>query len=126
MLHPRLSPKATDYWKKPASLEAWQTSDERTVKLDVLAQLVKHHLEQDGQRPLTMGEDGKTLVPKSDHSNDTATYPECDRIVVYAAFPSSNQAILDVSTPDHSSWEIINNLRSRTRSSICMVSRPSN
>ena len=99
MLHPRLSPKATDYWKKPESLDAWKNSDERTVKLDILAQLITYHLKKDGSKPLTTESDGKTLVSNDDYTEDIETYPECDRIVVYAAFPSSNQAILDVSIP---------------------------
>lgn len=97
MLHPRLNPKFGDYWRKPLSLDVWQKSEERTVKLDVLAQVVKYHLERDGQRPLTMKDDGQTLMPNESHDADLQEYPECDRIVIYSAFPSSNQAILDVS-----------------------------
>ena len=98
MLHPRLNPKYDGaHWTAPDSLQAWQDSPEKTVKLDVLAQVVKHHLDSDGAEPVKMQDDGKTIGPNPEHGPDKDEYPECDRIVVYSAFPSSNGAILDVS-----------------------------
>jgi len=47
MLHPQLNPKYDDYWTKPTSLEGWQGSPKTTVKLDILGQVVKHHLTSD-------------------------------------------------------------------------------
>jgi len=99
MLHPRLNPKYDEYWTKPTSLESWQGSPKKTVKLDVLAQVVKHHLASDGQKPVNMQDNGKTLAPHPDYDADMTDSPECDRIIVYSVFPSSNGAILDVSSP---------------------------
>ncbi|KAH0832859.1 hypothetical protein J3R83DRAFT_11786 [Lanmaoa asiatica] len=96
MLHPCLNPKSDEFWKKPKSLDAWKNSPERTIKLDVLAQLVTYHLKQDGSKPLTMEDDRKMLTLNNDYAEDAEKYPECDCIVVYAAFLSLNQAILDI------------------------------
>lgn len=97
MLHSHIGGKASEYWMKPTSLDTWQNSNERTIKLDMLVQVVKHHLQCDGQYPMTMEEDGKTITVHNDYSDDDKSYMECNHIIVYAAFPSSNQAILDVS-----------------------------
>ncbi|KIK74664.1 hypothetical protein PAXRUDRAFT_37029 [Paxillus rubicundulus Ve08.2h10] len=72
------------------------SSEEKTVKLDSLAQVVLRHLSKDGEQPLTMKDDGHTLLTNPCYIKDMEGYPECDRIVVYSAFPSSNQAILDI------------------------------
>ncbi|KAI5988912.1 hypothetical protein EDC04DRAFT_2614443 [Pisolithus marmoratus] len=98
MLHPMLNPKNGGHWKKPASLEAWR-STEKTIKLDTLAQVVHHHLQSNGRAPLAMDDDGKCLSPAPNAVDDTADYGEDDRIVIYSAFPSSNQAIIDVHIP---------------------------
>jgi hypothetical protein len=100
LTHCRLNPNFGDYWRKPPSLDAWINSEERSVKLDILAQVVKYHLECDGQCPLLVDSDGQSLAANKEHEADEETYLECDRIVVYGAFPSSNQAILDVSLTD--------------------------
>ncbi|KAG8213507.1 hypothetical protein J3R82DRAFT_12050 [Butyriboletus roseoflavus] len=96
MLHPRLNPKFADYWKKPETLQYWLDSEEKTIKLDILAQVVKHHLTMGGVAPLTTKADGKTLEVNTEFKADTHPYSECDRIVVYSAFPSSNAAIFDI------------------------------
>ncbi|KAI6144170.1 P-loop containing nucleoside triphosphate hydrolase protein, partial [Pisolithus thermaeus] len=80
---------------KPESLEKWQ-STEKTIKLDTLAQVVHHHLEKNGRAPLATNDDGKTLTPAPNAEDDNNDYGEDDRIVIYSAFPSSNQAIVDI------------------------------
>ncbi|KAI6164480.1 hypothetical protein EDD17DRAFT_1754998 [Pisolithus thermaeus] len=70
MLHPCLNPKHPKGWVKPTSLEAWLNSNEKMIKLDVLVKIIQHHLEKDGQCPLTTNEDGQNLIPWPDtHAN---------------------------------------------------------
>lgn len=97
MLHPHLNPKNGRSWVRPESLEAWENSKEKTIKLDVLAKLVAYHLEIDGRQAMTMDEDGQTLIVNTNAEADSNVYPEVDRIVIYSAFPSSNNALIDVS-----------------------------
>lgn len=78
-------------------MEKWKDPSNTTIKLDVLAQVVRHHLERNGRVPQTTGEDGRTLVDEPNSAGDDAEYAEDDRIIIYSAFPSSNQAIVDVS-----------------------------
>lgn len=80
------------------SLEAWENHQQKTVKLDVLGKIVRYHLEMDGRSSLTMDEDGQTVVPKKTQLADDTQYTECDRIVIFSAFPSSNKTIMSVST----------------------------
>ena len=96
MLYPHLNPKSTEYWRKPASKEAWDTGVEKTIKLDVLAKTVQHHLARDGNQPLTMDGDGQTVITNLNCSSDDDDYAECDQIVIFSTFPSSNAAIIDV------------------------------
>ncbi|KAF9220463.1 hypothetical protein BS17DRAFT_820779 [Gyrodon lividus] len=78
MLHPRLNLKYGNYWKKLGSLEEWQHSLEKTIKLEILAEVVAHHLAADGQQPLTIKDDGQTLEPNAAHQKDPVEYAECD------------------------------------------------
>ncbi|KAG2134716.1 P-loop containing nucleoside triphosphate hydrolase protein [Suillus cothurnatus] len=77
---------------------ASQNGPPKSVKLDVLGHLVSYHLMEDGRPPVEMDKSGHTLVTnplfEAFKSATDATNP--DRIVVYSAFPSSNQAILDI------------------------------
>lgn len=84
----------TDSWKKPCSITEWETT--ASTKLDVLAKIVHHHLQQDNAQPLSIIEDGQTL--EIDHSimAEEIHHPECDRMVIFSVFPSSNAAIRDV------------------------------
>ncbi|KAI6044344.1 P-loop containing nucleoside triphosphate hydrolase protein, partial [Pisolithus marmoratus] len=95
MLHPMLNPKNGGHWKKLVSLEAWR-STKKTIKLDTLAQVVYYHLQSNGHAPLAMDDDGKSLSPALNAVNDTSDYGEDDQIVIYLAFLSSNQAIIDI------------------------------
>jgi hypothetical protein len=92
-------------WTKPKSLEEWQTSpDTKSMKLDVLAKLIQYHLESDGRQPLMMDESGRTLVPNPAFTAGNTSPNEPDRIVVFSAFVTSNQAIVDVRfMPDYCS-----------------------
>jgi hypothetical protein len=93
-----MNPSEIHTWVKPASLESWENGPPKSVKLDVLGHLVSYHLMEDGRPPVEMDKSGHTLVTnplfEAFKSATDATNP--DRIVVYSAFPSSNQAILDV------------------------------
>ncbi|KIO00764.1 hypothetical protein M404DRAFT_151975 [Pisolithus tinctorius Marx 270] len=94
MLHPMLNPKNGGHWKRLESLEDWQC--EKTIKLDTLGQVVRHHLDSNGRAPLTMADDGQTLITSPDGVPDETDYGDDDRIIIYSAFPSSNQALIDV------------------------------
>ena len=102
------------------SLDAWKNSNERTAKLNVLAQVVKYHLAQDRHSPLTMMDNGKTLTVNDKHTHNPDQYLECDHIVIYAAFPSSNQAILDTSTSPMVSYIHLSQLINLTQDLQCL------
>ncbi|KAG2336037.1 hypothetical protein BDR05DRAFT_897311 [Suillus weaverae] len=74
----------------------WNASPTKSMKLDVLAKLLKYHLESDGRQPLTMDESGRNLVPNLAFKAGNANPDEPDRIVVFSAFVTSNQAIVDI------------------------------
>lgn len=97
MLHPSLNPKSGGHWMKPESMEEWKDPSNTTIKLDIVAQVVLHHLERNGRAPLMAAENGRTLLDEPNGMNDDGEYTEDDRIIIYSAFPSSNQAIIDVS-----------------------------
>jgi hypothetical protein len=67
---------------------------DHTIKLKVLAEIIEHHLQQDGARPLKIDADGRTLVPNP--SNEPRSYDTCDKVVVFSAFPSTNRVLMDV------------------------------
>ncbi|KAG1741027.1 P-loop containing nucleoside triphosphate hydrolase protein [Suillus occidentalis] len=98
VLHPHMNPSEDRPWVKPTSLEAWENSPHKSVKLDVLGRLVSYHLMQDGRPPMEMDESGHTLTanPMFEASGSIADDTHPDRIVVYSAFPSSNRAIFDI------------------------------
>ncbi|KAI6008888.1 hypothetical protein F5J12DRAFT_719288, partial [Pisolithus orientalis] len=93
MLHPMLNPKNSGHWKKPHSLTHWQ---EKTIKLDTLAQVIHNHLDSNGHVPLMMTEDGQTLTLAPDCLQDMTDYGEDDRVIMYSAFPLSNQALINI------------------------------
>ncbi|KAG2064532.1 hypothetical protein BDR04DRAFT_1035000 [Suillus decipiens] len=70
--------------------------DTKSMKLDVLAMLLKYHLESDGRQPLTMDESGRNLVPNPAFTAGNTNPDEPDRVVVFSAFVTSNQAIVDI------------------------------
>ena len=99
-----MNPTEEQSWTKPKSLEEWNTSPTKSMKLDTLAKLLTYHLESNGRRPLVMDESGRNLVPNLALEAGNTNPDEPDRIVVFSAFVTSNQAIVDVSsTIDHSS-----------------------
>jgi hypothetical protein len=105
ILHPHMNSTDERSWTKPKSLEEWDTSlNTKSMKLDVLAMLLKYHLESDGRQPLMMDESGRNLVPNPAFTAGNTSSDEPDRIIVFSAFVTSNQAIVDVSfTTDHCS-----------------------
>jgi hypothetical protein len=98
ILHPHMNSTEERSWTKPKSREEWNTSpDTKSMKLDVLAMLVKYHLESDGRQPLMMDESGRNLVLNPAFTAGNTNPHEPDRIIVFSAFVTSNQAIVDVS-----------------------------
>ncbi|KAG1717478.1 P-loop containing nucleoside triphosphate hydrolase protein [Suillus lakei] len=74
----------------------WDTSDMKSMKLDVLAKLLKHHLEADCRQPLMMDESGRNLVSNLELTAGNTKSDEPDRIIVFSAFVMSNHAIMDI------------------------------
>ena len=89
LVHP--SCNNADTWTNPSTLEEWRQVASR--KLDVLASVIKYHLEQDGLPAMTMQND--VLAPGHLGVQSPTDLP-CDKIVVYSAFPSSNLQIVKV------------------------------
>ncbi|KAG1779882.1 P-loop containing nucleoside triphosphate hydrolase protein [Suillus placidus] len=96
ILHPHMNPTEEQSWTKPKSLEEWDVSSTKSTKLDVLAKLLKYHLESDGRQPLMMDESGRNLVPNLALKAGNTSPDEPDRIIVFSAFVTSNQAIVDI------------------------------
>jgi hypothetical protein len=100
-----MNPTKERSWTKPKSMEEWDASpNTKSMKLDVLAILIKYHLESDGRRPLMMDDSGCHLVANPAFAAGNINPDQPDRIIIYSAFVTSNQAIVDVSsTVDHGS-----------------------
>jgi len=105
ILHPHMNPTEEQSWTKPKSLEQWDTSpNTKSMKLDMLAVLLKYHLESDGRQPLMIDDSGRHLVPNPVFVAGNTNPDEPDQIIIFLAFVTSNQAIVDVSSIiDHSS-----------------------
>lgn len=85
-----------DAWVTPTSLEDWKTKHAST-KLDLLAQIVVHHLAQDDAPPLKINIDGQTLeCPTVKVVDPNAKQLEPDRVIIFSLFPSSNAGIKEV------------------------------
>ncbi|KAI6139199.1 hypothetical protein BKA82DRAFT_4020244 [Pisolithus tinctorius] len=82
MLHPMLNLKNSGHWKKPLSLTHWQK--EKMIKLDILAQVIHHHLDSNGCVPLMMTEDGQTLTLAPNSLQDMSDYGEDDKVIIYS------------------------------------------
>ncbi|KAI6029955.1 P-loop containing nucleoside triphosphate hydrolase protein [Pisolithus microcarpus] len=67
-----------------------------STKLDILAQIVSHHLSADNARSLNIDDDGMTLQPDEPGTTALVASKEADRVIIFSAFPSSNAAIIDV------------------------------
>ena len=83
-------------WVTPTSLEDWK-QNRASTKLDILADIVHHHLEVDNASPLSVAEDGQTLVVSPVQHGTISGKDDCDRIIIFSLFLSSNSAIQDVS-----------------------------
>ncbi|KAI6154544.1 P-loop containing nucleoside triphosphate hydrolase protein [Pisolithus tinctorius] len=70
--------------------------DRCSTKLDILAEIVAHHLAADSSPPLNVLDDGITLKVGQSMAVDEPVSKEPDRIIIFSAFPSSNAAIVDV------------------------------
>lgn len=92
-----MNPHSTgESWQKPKTLDEWTTI--ASTKLDILAKIVHHHLNKDNASPLSILEDGQTLHSDTPAMVQEPDLAECDRIVIFSAFPSSNAAIRDVNS----------------------------
>ncbi|KAG1829710.1 P-loop containing nucleoside triphosphate hydrolase protein [Suillus subalutaceus] len=93
LLHPSCNPGYP--WANPSNLDEWKKDPSR--KLDVLAQVIGWHQEQDGRLPLHIVDD--ILVASSANPDVTADIADslpCDKMIVYCAFPSSYTQVLKV------------------------------
>lgn len=88
-----MNPRGTVSWQKPTSLTQWEGM--ASTKLDVITKIVNHHLETDNAPPLKVGPDGQSLELGQSEMVDEGEQ-DCDRIVIFSAFLSSNAAIRDV------------------------------
>lgn len=94
LLHPSCNPGYE--WSNPSTLDEWKKDPSR--KLDILCELLKWHLQCDGQTPLQVVND--KLVPCTRIDVDVSPAGElvpCDKIIVYCAFPSSYTQVTKVS-----------------------------
>jgi hypothetical protein len=62
-------------------------------KLEVLVAVLTHHLAEDNVTPLQMAEDKIHVLPIPDHAWEAAGDEKPDKIIVYCAFPSSNNLV---------------------------------
>jgi SNF2 family DNA or RNA helicase len=97
LLHPHMNPSAGKRWEPPKSIDEW-TNVMASTKLDTLAKIVVHHMTQDNLHPLKASDDGRTIAIDSSAELDDRKHIDCDRIVIFSAFPSSNAAIRDILT----------------------------
>ena len=67
-----------------------------STKLDILIKIVDHHLKADNALPLKVGPDGQSLELGHPQTTVDECKLDCDRIVIFSAFLSSNAAISDV------------------------------
>ncbi|KAG8220405.1 hypothetical protein J3R82DRAFT_3388 [Butyriboletus roseoflavus] len=94
LLHPHMNPRGTDGWQKPTSLVEWK--GKASTKLDILTQIVDHHLKIDNAPPLKICSDARSIEVNTSEIAVKAEHVDSDRIVIFSAFPSSNAAIRDV------------------------------
>ena len=94
-----MNPKGNERekWQTPLSLDDWK-ANRASTKLDVLLEIVTHHLAANNAPPLAVGPDKRTLVPVTRDLVQPCASNDCDRIVIFSMFPSSNSAIQDVCT----------------------------
>ncbi|KAH7917293.1 hypothetical protein BV22DRAFT_1026655 [Leucogyrophana mollusca] len=65
------------------------------ASLDALAHILQYHLAEDGRQPLKADAEGRGVEP--DPAYDTQPVTDLpDKIVVYSAFPASNEIICDI------------------------------
>ncbi|KAH0830174.1 hypothetical protein J3R83DRAFT_1525 [Lanmaoa asiatica] len=96
LLHPHMNPGGgEDSWVTPTSLEDWNTKRTST-KLDILVQIVAHHLAQDNAPAVKMNADDQTLEFETLKRVDPDGKQDPDRIVIFSLFPSSHPGITEV------------------------------
>ncbi|KAH0826439.1 P-loop containing nucleoside triphosphate hydrolase protein [Lanmaoa asiatica] len=88
--------RSGECWEKPTSVNQWRCKP--SMKLDILATILVHHLAKDNAPPLKVHSNGISLEANSSQPLDNVTHPDPDQIVIFSAFPSSNAAIRDVLT----------------------------
>ncbi|KAG6378376.1 hypothetical protein JVT61DRAFT_14101 [Boletus reticuloceps] len=90
-----MNPSQGNKWTAPVSLDEWKNKSAST-KMDILAQLVAYHLAHDNAPPITLAEDGKTLIFPSveEDANAVSRKHDSDRIIVFSLFPSSNEPLV--------------------------------
>ncbi|KAI6139018.1 hypothetical protein BKA82DRAFT_4020481 [Pisolithus tinctorius] len=82
-------------WSTLASLQEWK-GNHCLTKLDILAEIVTHHLAADNSPPLNILDDGITLEVGQSMVVDEPVSKEPNCIIIFLAFPSSNVVIINV------------------------------
>ncbi|KIO04325.1 hypothetical protein M404DRAFT_26515 [Pisolithus tinctorius Marx 270] len=93
---PHMNPSSgNNTWSTLASLQEWK-GNHCLTKLDILAEIVTHHLAPDNSPPLNILDDGKTLEVGQSMVVDEPVSKEPNCIIIFLAFPSSNVVIINV------------------------------
>ena len=92
--YPSLSPQSLCVVVCPWYLP-WVAS--LTVKLDILAKVINYQLQSDGRQPLRNTPDGRDVESDPTWGPFNTISEAADKIIIFSAFPSLNQSILDVS-----------------------------
>ncbi|KAJ7924760.1 P-loop containing nucleoside triphosphate hydrolase protein, partial [Mycena leptocephala] len=80
-------------WANPESLDEWRMDPFR--KLETLAEIIKYHLEKDGRLAVSINADSSVVFPSSTLGENPIPMSP-DKLLVCAAWPSSNEQMLTV------------------------------
>ena len=94
-----MNPKGNERekWQTPLSLEDWK-ANRASTKLDVLLEIITHHLATNNAPPLAVGPNKRTLVLVTRDLVQPCASNGCDHIIIFSMFLSSNLVIQDVHT----------------------------
>lgn len=107
-------------WHSPTNMEEWKKYPSR--KLDAVAHIVKHHLELDNRLPLAVNEIGELQPVEGPQYPGPPDLP-CDKIVIYSAWPSSNEYLLQVYSTALYLHDDMSNMVSRSWPFMVLLSR---
>ncbi|KIM64525.1 hypothetical protein SCLCIDRAFT_23540 [Scleroderma citrinum Foug A] len=79
------------------SVESYPSlSPQSLFKLDILAKVINYQLQSDDRQPLRNTPDGRDVESDPTWGPFNTISEAADKIIIFSAFPSSNQSILDV------------------------------